>query len=512
MKKTNSYVFSSGKKQQILNIFSALLSFVVGFGISFFLSPYLLEALGREAYSFYPLSTNITNAMTVVSSAMNSMACRYITISLVNKKNDDANKYYSSTLFVDFLYSLILLGLSVLFIVFIGVFLEIPTNLLTPVRLLFAFTIASAIVNIMSTVFGVATFATNRIELRSGREIVTALLRAVLFLLLYSFLPANLFYIGVVALAVAVASLAIQFVFTKRLLPDLFFSRANISKTHVKEILISSIWVSINSLGNIFLAGITLMVLNKFYGPEIGSHVSLAMTIPNLISGVITAIIGIFFPLITKNFADANYAELRKNIKKTQVGCGVFGCAVIVVFLAFAQSFYQLWVPTEDASLLTELTRYTLMPYLVISLFWVETYVNTATNDLKVPAIAMVCCGVVNIGCQVLLAALHVDYKWIVLVCSILQILIVGGFLPIYMARTIQSKWYEFFEIPVKVLFLSVLAFILSSCVNNMFTINSWTKFIVIGGGTGVFALALYAVGLIVMKKGWFASVWQIRK
>ena len=68
------------------------------------------------------------------------------------------------------------------------------------------------------------------------------------------------------------------------------------------------------------------------------------------------------------------------------------------------------------------------------------------------------------------------------------------------------------FEIPVKVLLLSVLAFILSSCVSNMITINSWAKFIVIGGGTGVFALALYAIGLIVMKKGWLASVWPIQK
>lgn len=512
MRDRQSYTFSSGKKQQILNIISALLSFVVGFGISFFLSPFLLETLGREAYSFYPLSTNITNAMTVVPSAINFMAVRYITVALVGGKNSDANKYYVSTLFVDFIYSLLLAAFSVVFVFFIGVFLKIPTGLLTPVRLLFSFTSASAIVNIVSSIFGVATFATNRIELQSAREISTALFRAALFLVLYNVFPSNLYYVGVVTLAVSLLGLMMQYLFTKKLLPEISFSRKNISKKHAREILVSSLWVAVNSIGNIFLTNMTLIVLNRFYGPEIGSHVSLAMTISTLVSGVITSIIGIFFPIITKNYADSNYAEMRKNIKKTQMFCGVLGCAVIAVLLAFSQAFFRLWVPTENSSLLSELCFYTLAPYLPISLFWVATYVNTATNDLKIPALVMLFGGVTNIGVQFLLAFIQVDYRWVVAACSIIQSLVVGVFMPLYMSKTTKAKWYEYFEIPFKIIVITLIVYILSNCIANMLNINSWIKFIVIGGGTGVLSLVLYMVGLLVMKKGWLASVWQIRK
>lgn len=512
MKNNRNYHFSIGKKQNALNIISAALSFVVGFGVSFFLSPYLLKTLGREAYSFYPLSTNITNMMTAASSALNSMACRFITISLINKNNEDADKYYASTLFVDFIYSVVLIVASAIFLALLPVFLKVPAELLTSVRLLFAFTISAAIVNIVATVFGVATFATNRIDLRSIREIACSLLRMLLFFLLYGLLPANLCYVGVVALAISVLSMLVQMFFTKKLLPSMSFSRRNVSKIHVKRIFMSSLWVTINSIGNTFLSGFTLIVLNRAYGPEIKSGVSIAMTIPTLLGGVITTIVGVFYPYITKAVADEDYPALKEAIKKAQLYCGVFSCAVIAVFSVFSESFYRLWVPTEDASALTEATFYTLAPYLPTSLFWVATYVNTATNDLKVPAIAMSVFGVVNVALQVLLAFFKVHYLWIVFVCSTLQILFNAIFLPLYTAKTISGKWFDFYVLPLKILAITILVFGFAKWTFSLVTIDSWAKFLLVGGATGLAALGIYILSLWLLKEGRISSIWQIKK
>lgn len=511
MKSPKEYAFSSGKKQKALNAIAALLSFAVGFGVSFFLSPFLLQTLGKEAYSYYPLSTNIVNAMTVVSAAMNSMASRFITVSLVSGDTENAEKYYSSTLFVDFIYSAILIVFTAFFLVFIQSFIQIPNYLLTSVRLLFLFTIASAIVNILSTVFGVATFATNRIELRSIREIVTSLLRGGLFLLLYFLLPSNLYYIGIVALAVAVVSLIIQWIYTKRLLP-LSFSRKNISKTHAKEIFISSFWVSVNSLGNLLFAGSTLLIINWFYGPTEGSTASIAMTLSTLLSGVITTLIGVYYPSITKNVADDDREGLKRSIQKCQIACGVLGCAVISVILPFSKSFFQLWVPGEDASLLSRLTIFTMLPYIPTSLFWVATYVNTATNDVKLPAIAMTISGIVNVGIQVLLGALGLDWFWIVVASSIVQFLFMATFLPLYMAKTTSINWRAFYINPVKIILLSVISYVLAYSVQSMFEVNSWIKFFLIGGGTGIVSLGMYAIGMMLMQRSWFIHLWRLKR
>ncbi len=511
MKQEGNFKFSSGNKQKTLNAIASLLSFAVGFGISFFLSPFLLKTLGKEAYSYYPLSTSITNAMTVISSAMNSMASRFITISLLQEKREEADKYYSSTLFVDLLYSSVLIVFTLFFILFLNRFINVSDALLGSVRLLFTFTIAAAIVNILSTVFGVATFATNRIELRSGREIALSLLRAGLFVAFYFLLPANLSYIGIVALIIALVSLAIQWVFTKKLLP-LSFKRKNISKTHVKEIFFSSLWVSINSLGNILLAGVTLIVINKFYSPEIGSVVSLAMTIPNLLSGIITTFAGLYYPSITKNVSNSDFEGLKANVWHYQYICGVLCCAVITVFLAFSEPFFQLWVPTEDASLLSGLSFVTLAPYLFTSLFWIATYSNTATNDVKIPAIFMAIAGALNVGVQILLGALHVDWSVIVISCSAIQTLYIAVFLPLYLAKTTHSRWFDYYLVPLKVLGLSFLSFGLAYAVKSYFVINSWFKFILFGGGTGILSLLMYAFGLFLMDKNRLSQLWQIKK
>ena len=62
--------FKENRRQLGFNIISSVLSFVVGIAISFVLTPFLTSELGKEAYSFYPLSTSITNTMIVVTSAL----------------------------------------------------------------------------------------------------------------------------------------------------------------------------------------------------------------------------------------------------------------------------------------------------------------------------------------------------------------------------------------------------------------------------------------------------------
>lgn len=48
---------SSGKQKSI-NVIASLISFAVTTGINFFLTPYLTQKLGKEAYGFIGLANN----------------------------------------------------------------------------------------------------------------------------------------------------------------------------------------------------------------------------------------------------------------------------------------------------------------------------------------------------------------------------------------------------------------------------------------------------------------------
>ena len=66
------------KRATLINIFAALITLGVQMFISFWLSPFVVGKLGEEAYGFINLANNFVSYASLVSVAINSMACRYI--------------------------------------------------------------------------------------------------------------------------------------------------------------------------------------------------------------------------------------------------------------------------------------------------------------------------------------------------------------------------------------------------------------------------------------------------
>ncbi len=490
--------FKENKKQIALNVIASVLSYVVGLCVSFVLTPFIISHLGKVAYSFYPISTNIINVLTVVSSALNSIATRFVTVSLMRGDSENANHYFSSAFFVDAIIGSILVIFSVVFLIFINSFLTIPPELLTSVRLLFLFVFSSTIVNVCSTVFGVATFSKNRIELQSIKEIVCSVIRAVLFVTLYCFLPADLSYIGIVTLSIAIVNLLFHLIFTKKLLPEIKLSHKFISKTHIKELFVSSFWIMVNSLGNVFLVGLNLVLLNKFYPTSESSLVSVAMTIPNLISGVITMFAAIFYPLMTKRFVDGDNAGFVRVIQKSQAVIGGCCCAFVAVFLPLSHSFFGLWVPGEDADALQFLSFLLLVPYLSVSFFYSITYANTAMNDLKIPALSLLGFGTINLIITIIFSLCGVSYIGIILCFRILEMAWSAIFLPLYLCKKFKIAPLRLYIIPLKCLCLGILCFGITLALSEFIILSSWFKFILFGGLCGISTLFSY---FFVLKK-----------
>lgn len=484
--------FRENKKQIILNVISSILSFLVGICVSFVLTPFIISRLGKVAYSFYPISTNVTNALTIVSSALNSIATRFVTVSILKGDTKNANHYFSSAFFVDTIISLLLVVFTLFFLLFINSFLTIPAELLVSVRLLFLFVFSSTIVNICSTVFGVATFCKNRIELQSAKEIVCSILRGLLFVVLYFFLPTDLSYIGIVALSISLVNLIFQLIYTKKILPEIKVSFYFTSKKHIKELFISSFWIIVNSLGNILLAGLNLVLLNRFYPTSESSIVSIAMTLPNLISGVITMFASVFYPLMTKRFVDGDNTGLILVIQKSQVVIGGCCCAFVAVFLPLSPSFFELWVPGEDVDTLQLLSFLLLVPYLSVSFFYSITYANTAMNDLKIPALFLLAFGLLNFLVTVILAINKINYLGVLLCFRILEVIWSALFLPLYLSKRLDASLSSFYKIPIKCLCVGVLCFAIVLAMSEFVTLNSWIKFVLFGGICGIFSLFLF--------------------
>ena len=71
------------KRATLINIFAALITLGVQMFISFWLSPFVVGKLGEEAYGFINLANNFVSYASLVSVAINSMACRYISVNII---------------------------------------------------------------------------------------------------------------------------------------------------------------------------------------------------------------------------------------------------------------------------------------------------------------------------------------------------------------------------------------------------------------------------------------------
>lgn len=495
MKKHSSNI---GNKQITINMIANIVSYSSNLLISFVLTPFLINTLGKETYSFYPIANTIVSYMSVITNSMNTMASRFVTVSLVKKDSDNANKYYSSVLAANLILGMILNIPMILIVVFLEEFMEIPINSVAAVKALFALVFSSAFVNILGSIFGIATFAKNRIDLRSLRELVTAVLRIVLFVILYKFLPASIVYVGFVTLIVALVNILFQFQYTRMLLPEIHISKANISKSHTKELLSSSVWNMINTLGNTLLAGMSLILANLFYGASASGTYSIVQTVPQFISGVITMLVGVFFPVITYRYAENDIKGLISEINRAQKIIGAVACATIIVFSALASEFFALWTPGEDSVYLSILSFVTILPHICIACLWSLTNLNVVMDKVKIPALFTMGIGFANISIA------FVSYKIatpgllsLPIISSVLQVVWIAGFIPQYACKNLKVKWNTFYEPFVRAICCAIPVGIFVVLFKKLFVLDSWLKFILFGGCMGCVGLIVFGIGMI---------------
>ncbi|MBQ8475394.1 MAG: oligosaccharide flippase family protein, partial [Clostridia bacterium] len=408
----------------------------------------------------------------------------------------------SSALASNLIMGLVLLIPMVAIVVFLDKFMEVPINTESAIKTLFALVFSSALINIVASVFGIATFAKNRIDLRSLRELVTAGLRLLLYLVLYNILTPSIIYIGVVTLVVAIVNILFQVSYTKRLLPEIEISRRNVSSKHTKELLSSSCWSAINTFGNTLLVGMTLILSNMLYGAEASGTFSIVNTVPQFINGVISMLVGVFFPIITYKYAQNDSKGLINEIKNAQALVGTLGCAVLAVFSVLAKDFFDLWVPGEDSEYLAVLSFVSVLPHFIISSMWSLTNLNIVMNKVKAPAVFTLCCGILNliltyVTCSIFDAPLIV----LPLISTVLQIIWIGIFIPIYATYNLKVEWYIFYPALIKAVVSTIIVMCSVSIVKNIFVIDNWFGFLLCGAVSGIYALVVFGVIMIGPKK-----------
>lgn len=492
----------SDKKQTVINLIAKTMSYGTTMAISFFLTPYLVAKIGKEAYSFYPLANNFVNYMGVVTTALNSMGSRFITVALTQGNRKKANEYFFSILASNIILAILLAIPMTGIVVCLQYILNIPGDILVSVKILFSLVFLSMLVNLLTNVFGVAVFSQNRMDLSSICDILVAVSRVLLYLFLFACFKADLAFVGVVSLVVAIITCIIQFVYTRKLLPFMEYSRSYYNWQAVKEVLASGIWNSVNQIGTVLLSTVGLMLCNILWGASAAGDYSIALTIPQFINGIVSMISATLLPGLTITYAKGNIKNTIRYVHNTQNLMAILINIPIAVFMAVGVNFFHLWTPTVDPYKLQKLSVLAIGYLLVTSVAWPISNLNTVMNRVKVPAIVMVLTGLCNLVLiGVFYAFTDLGIYGIPLSQMILFILNRALFVSSYSAKCLKEKWTVFYPPLLKAVVCSVIVFSISKFVNAWVNPTTWVALILECAVLGVISLPINMM-IVLTPKG----------
>lgn len=467
-------------KQLFINLITTLFVLIINLLINFGLSPYIVKTIGEEAYGFIQLANNFISYATILTTALNSMASRFITIEIHRKNYKEANEYFSSVLLANIFIVLVFLIPAVVLIYFLEHVINIPINLITDVKLLFMFITINFFVTLIGGVFTIATYATNKLYLTSIKNMESNFLKALVIIGLFIFFKPSVFYVGVATLIAGIFVILFNIKFTKDLLPDIKIDKKNYKKDKVKTLLFSGMWNSITNLGNTLADGLDLIISNLAISPFVMGLVAIAKLPGTIMNTVIASISNVFQPQMITFYSKGDMDGLIEESKKSMKISGIFGNIPFVYILVLGYGFFKIWMPDSDTWTLYILCSLTFINIFTGGLINPLYNLYTIANKVKENAILRIASGVVStILVLVMLKFTDLGAYAIVGTSAFMQIVLCFIITPLQLCFLLNLKKSTFVPIILRYNVTTLVLFIICYFVAKLFTMSSWLNVIV---------------------------------
>lgn len=475
-----------------VNMLLALCTFFTRAGIGFVLTPFVMSTLGVEAYGFVTLSNTMADYVAIVTVAVTSMVSRFIALAYFRGDKSEAKTYYSSTIATLLICIVLVVVPSLICVVLIDSLLDISPNLVNDVRVLMLFVIANFSVSLMSSNLSIGFYIKNKLYIGSTVNAIGYVIRALLMVLLFSVLPAHVWFVGA---ATFLATSAVQLLYMRwkrRLIPDLVFSASSVRLGHAVEVMRSGIWNSITQVGSVLSSSLDVLVANLMLGAAPMGVLSVSKVIPQSMGSIGSAVASAFQPTLTRLYAARDIDGLVARIKLSMSCMGLVIALPIGAFLAFGIDFLRLWVPSQDSQLLFVLSALPIGMWVVAGPAAIVENVFTILNKIKVNSLLICVSGFVVVAAEVVLLNVTDLGLYAIVATSFAERILRGLVYAVpACARYLGRPWWEFFPSVGKCVVSVAIVALCCSMIRWIAPPDDWASLICCGlVGVAVGALA----------------------
>jgi O-antigen/teichoic acid export membrane protein len=416
--------------------------------------------------------------MTVLTTAINSMNSRFIIINLHQNNNQRANEYFTSALYANTAFALVMIIPVILFISNLDI-INVSPRLMKDAQITCSVIFLSYFIGLVSSYSGIVLYAKNILWKGSMRTAESNILRIViLFSLFYLFSP-KVYFVVIATFIASLYPLIFNLYYTHKYLPQLEIKRKYFSIKRNIEVASSGIWNSLTKLSHLLLDGLDLLLCNLYISGVMTGNVSIAKTIPAIYTGLVAMLSDSFYPKFLEYYSKGEQKQLLDEIKKSIcILSGISGICLSML-IVYSRNFYDLWIPGNDSKLLQTLTILAVGTVLSSGCIYSLFSIFAVTNKLKMNSIALIVTAVCSISVTFLcLKFTPLGVYAIVGVSSVFGILRNFLFTPIYAAHCLKIPKYTFYPTLLKNVFNIAVLIVVAYFIQKNMVCDSWGQLI----------------------------------
>ena len=336
----------------IRNVLTNWMAFVVGVGVNFFLSPFVVHSLGNRQYGIWVLLGSLVGYMGLLDLGVRSAVMRYVARHHARSEDGAASDVASAGLAIFTITGLVALTASVVIAWLLPYLFPIPKELLTIARVVIVIgglNVASALV---SGVFGGAVAAMQRFDLLSSMEVGIGVLRAVAVVAALR-LGMGLIALSTIQLGCTLLRLIVQYAFIRRLYPELQYRLRGIQRADIGKIFSFSAYTSLLHVSGALIFSADAVVIGAFLPVATITFFSIAASLTDYTRTVISAISQTLTPRASALEGAGQTGELQRILLGVSGGATLVILPIAISFLLRGHSFIGLWMGPSYAELST---------------------------------------------------------------------------------------------------------------------------------------------------------------